>query len=218
MFHKREPKFKKTSPDDPWIVRTWQTPRGRASLKLAVYGLFIISVLILIVVKTDRNPKVYKSTYTAIKKDDTAKIADLKENNFAFRYTITINDLKTLYYGNKMQNLESGFKEDQNGIVKYLKENDKVYKIGLTDKEEITNLYEGINLEYLNLNYIFDLINDKQNEVEGNKQTYHLDNNIVIEIITDNLNIKKITIQENSNLYELEYDKIGKISKNDIEN
>ncbi len=213
MFHKRQPKYKKTNPDDPWVVKTWNTPRGRAALKLSMYGIFVFLILLLIAFKSDKSPKVYKTTYTSYKKDYSAKIAELKENNYSFKYTVTIDNKTTLFYGNKLLNLESGYKEDEVGIIKYLKENDKIYKVGLSDKEEITNLYENINVNYLNANYVLGLI---KQETQDNP-VYNLPTGEEIRISDDNAHITSITIKNENSLYKLEYSNIGKITKADIE-
>ncbi len=217
MFRKKEPKYKQTNPDDPWIIKTWQTPRGRAALKLGIYGVFILLVLLLIFFRSDLSPKVYKTVYTPYKKDNSTKIEDLKKNNFAYKYTITINETKILYYGNKLLNIESGYKEDINGIIKYIKENDKVYKVGLTEKEEMTNLYENLNPNYFSVNYIMELIEPQFLENKDNEQNYILDNGVEISIKSDNSDIKNIIIKDGAALYELEYSNIGKVTQNDIE-
>ncbi len=215
----KKEKYKKTNPDDPWITRTWNTEKGRASLKLAFYGLFVVFVFMLIILGKDSNPTVYKSTYSAkdYEKDFDMQITELKNNNYSFNYNIDLNGNKILFYGKKNINVESGYKEDSNGIIKYLKDNDKTYKINIDGKEEITNLYEGINNNYLSVNYILNLIANIKPNKENKVYNYLLENNVNISIETSGNEINKITIKDNLDTYELTFADVGKITKDNLE-
>ena len=210
---KRQPKFRETTEEDSWIAKTWNTPRGRASLKLALYGLLVITVLLLIIVKGSPEQQVYHAVYSEktyeVSLED--RLEKLKENNFEFNYTIIIDGNKTLFYGQKKKNLESGYKEDNNGILHYLMENDSFYKIGLNGREPISNVYEGFNLNYLNLNFLISSLEGKEYTKENKVYTYNLDNQVVVAITTEGANIANIHIQEATNTYDLDFSKIGKI-------
>ncbi len=219
MFNKKN-KYKQTNEDDTWLTKTWNTPRGRASIKLAFYGLFVLVIFITIIFSADKRPTVYKSTYNVktVSKDFNEKIKELKANNYAFNYNLNIASNHILIYGQKKLNLETGYKENNQGIIRYLKENDKIYKIGIdNEKEEMPDLFSDINSNYLNINYLLELINNQTPIEEDNKKIYNLENNIAIEIESDSQNITKITIKENENTYELDFSEIGKIEKIDLE-
>ena len=219
MFNKKN-KYKQTNEDDTWLTKTWNTPRGRASIKLAFYGLFVLVIFIAIIFSADKRPTVYKATYNVktVTKDFNEKLKELKANNYAFNYNLNIASNHILIYGQKKLNLETGYKENSQGIIRYLKENDKIYKIGIdNEKEEMPDLFSDINSNYLNINYLLELIDNQTPIEEDNKKIYNLENNIEIEIESDSQNITKITLKENENTYELNFSEIGKIEKIDLE-
>lgn len=217
MLKNKQPKYNPSSPDDSWFIKTWNTPKGRAGIKLMFYGIFIIFIILIIFIKRDSTPSVYKASYKSIKLTYEEKKAKLLDNNYEFKYNITLQSgEKIKYYGYKNLNIESGYKESDNTIIKYLKENDVIYKIGLENKEEFTDLYAKINADYLNVNYIYNLINDLSFQINDKEYIYTLDNNISIVVKTNDINISKITINDNSNYYELEFSNIGKVKTEDI--
>ena len=218
MFKKRQPKYKPINEDDPWITKVWNTQRGRAGIKLAFYGIFVVFVFLLIIFKHHEPPKKFVSTYKSNEKSYSTKIDELRKNNFSYKYIITNQDEKISYQGRKMLNLESGYKEDSTGIIKYLKENDMTYKLGINDeKEEYSDLYLNVNPNYLSVNYIFDLINNHSYEIQDKTYIYPLEEGKMINILTDSSHILKITINDNEIIYDLEFKDIGKIEDINLE-
>ena len=51
----KKEKYKQTTEEDSWFIKTWNTQRGRASLKLGIYAIFIVFILILIILETPRH-------------------------------------------------------------------------------------------------------------------------------------------------------------------
>ena len=218
FFKKRQPKFKETSEDDSWIVKTWNTQKGRAGIKLAIYGLFILFILLLILFRGNIvGPKEYHSSYTEYENTLNDKISNLKKNNFEFKYTIVLNGETTSFYGKRNKNLEMGYKEDHSGITKYLLENGTYYKVGLEKNEPTTDIYAGFNMNYLNVTFLTSILERLTPEQNDHIYTYNLENNSLLEMETSSSNIKKITIKENQDIYELEYKDIGEISSVELE-
>lgn len=214
MFKKKSEKYKQTTEEDTWFTKTWNTKKGRASLKLGFYFIFIVFIFLIIFIKAPRKEKEQVINYNPDKIVDKSKNKiDLTSNNYHFEYEITINNQKVKYYGDKNQNIELGFKEDVNGIVKYYKENDLIYKIGLDSKELIDNLYENINLNYLSYLYINDLIKDIKPIIEENNYIYQVNDELKIAFTKENNIINLITINDKNDTYILRYSKIGEIEE-----
>ena len=137
----KKEKYKQTTEEDSWSIKTWNTQRGRASLKLGIYAIFIVFILILIIFKTPRQKQQQVINYSLDSiKEKESKTQNIAENNYHFEYNLVIDGNKIKYYGDKNKNIEVGYKEDSTGIIKYYKENDLVYKVGLDSKDIIDNL------------------------------------------------------------------------------
>ena len=205
-------KYKQTTEEDSWFIKTWNTQRGRASLKLGIYAIFIVFILILIIFKTPRQKQQQVINYSLDSiKEKESKTQNIAENNYHFEYNLVIDGNKIKYYGDKNKNIEVGYKEDSTGIIKYYKENDLVYKVGLDSKDIIDNLYLNVNVNYLSYFYIDSLIKDLTPTVIDNSEVYQIDSNLKITYVKDNNIITNIIVNDSYNTYDLKYTKINKI-------
>lgn len=196
------------------IKRLWNTPKGKPLIKLILY--FVMMLIIVLIIsfgynKAPHDTDVKVSSFELFKKE-------ILKNNFAYKYQISNDLIDVVYEGKKKDDMDIGYKTFQNTITKYLIEDNSTYDITMTDKVLITNLFENINVNYLDLNYIFYLIEDKEPEIIVEEKIttdiYNLTNN-KITVHYNEKNIFKIEI-ENESHYILTFSSVGLITDNDF--
>ena len=177
-------------------------------------GLIFIIILVVIVkvsgIKKEENiPQ--NETKEEIKEltidDKLNKLTD----NYKYNYEITIGEITYTYNGSKMGLKESGYLKINDNYLYYYKDNNYTYEVKNGGLFQIDNLYDNIDTNYLNLDYIKNLIKDKEYTKENNKYIYTLENMQII-INTSEDNIESIIIS-NENNYKLEYSEIGNIKE-----
>ena len=88
----KKEKYKQTTEEDSWFIKTWNTQRGRASLKLGIYAIFIVFILILILFKTPRQKQQQVINYSLDSiKEKESKTQNIAENNYHFEYNLVID-------------------------------------------------------------------------------------------------------------------------------
>ena len=145
----------------------------------------------------------------------------LSSNNYDFVFTIN-NDFKYTFTGRRCNELETGFKETKDGIIKYIINNDKkTYKIVNDENEEISDLYTGFDSSYLDINSLFsnlkNIIYSVIEDSAGNTYIYDM-NDYKVEFKTNNIEITSIIITTENTTYNLEFSNIGKCAKIDFNN
>ena len=144
--------------------------------------------------------------------------SNLRENNYEYVFTINAsNSNKYTYTGTRCNGLESGFKEDQDGVIKYIVGYDKkAYKVVNDEYIEIDNLYDGFDGNYLIIDKIFNDLSDVLYELDMNENKaiykYNLDDYNAI-ITTSKENIEIINITKGEVVYNLEFTNIGNCTK-----
>lgn len=188
--------------------------RNKSIVKLGFWLAFII--VIVIIVKFDNkdvnnNQDVFVGSKEEIKYED--KLANLKDN-YEYEYEINIDGIIYYFNGKKMASKEVGEKsylENENEIqINYFIENNNIYEVIDQNLKEINNLYDNINKDYLNIEYIKSLINNSEYSLENNIYSYNIDN-IIINISADNENIQEIDILDNNDNYKLKFTEINMI-------
>ncbi len=132
-------------------------------------------------------------------------------DNYKYNYEITIGEIIYTYNGSKMGLKESGYLQINDNYLYYYKDNNYTYEVKDGGLFQIDNLYSNIDANYLDIEYIKNLIKDYEYTNEDNVYTYNLEN-IQIIINTDKDNITSIQII-NENNYKLEYSDIGNIKE-----
>lgn len=177
-------------------------------------GLIFIIILVVIVkvsgVKKEENisKNETKEEIKELSIDD--KLNNLTDN-YKYNYEITIGEITYTYNGSKMGLKESGYLKINDNYLYYYKDNNYTYEVKNGGLFQIDNLYSNIDINYLNLEYIKNLIKGKEYTKEDNKYTYTLENMQII-INTSEDNIESIIIS-NENNYKLEYSEIGNIKE-----
>ena len=177
-------------------------------------GLVFIIVLVVIVkvsgVRKDENiPQ--NETKEEIKELTLDERLSKLTDNYKYNYEITIGDITYIYNGSKMGLKESGYLQINDNYLYYYKDNNYTYEVKDGGLFQIDNLYSNIDKNYLDLEYIKNLIKDYEYTNEDNVYTYMIENMQVI-INTDKDNITSIQII-NENNYKLEYSDIGNIKE-----
>lgn len=187
-----------------------------AGIKLGLWLIFIIVMVIISMVGDkqneavpNNNPKDEEKTIISYEE----KLTNLKDN-FSYTYTISANNVSYKYVGKKLGEKEAGSLTFGENIKNYYQDKGYIYEVIDGGLNQIEDLYNGINKNYIDLNYIKEQIKSKEYILNNHTYSYNLDN-LVINIKTDENNITTIEIKENNDTYLLEYNDIGKIEKID---
>lgn len=193
----------------------WQTERGKAIVKLGLWLVFILALIIFALVNKNDNTIIKENEETEEKevyefKKYDEMIESLLDSNYEFNYDIVINDTNYLFNGTKCNNEVLGYKESNMGIIKYYI-SDNTYQVVLKELVPIENLYENIDINYLDLNILFNNLNEYLYNIEKNDNkrtiTYKKDG-YQVEVITNLDNITNINITVDNNTYNLSYNVI----------
>jgi len=171
-------------------------------IKLILWFVFIFVIILALRISTNTSNNKVKEE-VVYEELDTMK-SKLLENNYSYSYSISMNEDSILYSGVKCHNVDNGYKETSDGIIEY-KINDEGIHVG---DVLIDNLYEGIDSNYLNLEYVFNNLSSNYNIVNNDNNTRVISyENISIE--TDLDNIRSIIINVDSYVYRLSFTNIG---------
>ena len=177
-------------------------------------GLVFIIILVIIVkvsgVNKDENiPQ--NETKEEIKELTIDEKLSKLTDNYKYNYEITIGEITYTYNGSKIGLKESGYLQINDNYLYYYKDNNYTYEVKDGGLFQIDNLYSNIDKNYIDIEYIKNLIKDKEYTKEDNKYTYTIGSTQII-INTDKDNITSIQIN-NENNYKLEYSEIGSIKE-----
>lgn len=200
------------------LKKLWGNERTRAGLKLIIWlaAIFLVLATMSLIshFQSPKNSNSKDKTIQTITFETMQK--ELLTNNFEYIYNITTNSINLKYHGKKAQNQEIGLKQSTEGIIKYYINDNTNYQVNMSEIQPIDNLFAIINPDFINLDYIFNLINSltpimkttteiKYNTIINSKE-YTID-------IKNNLeNITSITIISDLENYQLEFKNIAKIA------
>lgn len=211
-----------------------KTSRGKAILKLIGWVIFFFIIFIFCVVasliKTPNSEKAnnranVQDVIEQATGDENITIPMLLEelliSNYNYEYKITINDATYIFNGKKENNIEQGYKESSNGIIKYYIDDTGIYQETTNEKILIIDLYENIDATYLNLSNIITTIENLElsdtEALEVLYPTYYAKDNVnsyyvsfVLRVSEENNHVKSIIIKalDNSYEYNLNFDNI----------
>lgn len=198
------------------LKEAWKDPRKKAGIKLLSYFIFFF-ILLLVTAITNyisyiNKDNVNNDTKTEEKVDNNNfinKQNKLLDNKHSISYEVTINNIVYKISGLLENNIIEGYLENDNNIKKVIIKDNKIYE--LIDGIETETNYV-INCNYINIEYLFDIIKDKnaiiedKDEVKNYKYSF-IDNgnNLNIIFITDKDNINKIDINLDNEEYILNF-------------
>ena len=147
------------------------TPRGKAILKLIYWAIFFIILFLLFSVASlfqSDNPPVPVTEDEPIKQEqDTKKSLDVLESEllsstYRYQYYIEENNNSYFFEGLKALDHIEGYKSYNgisSGVLRYYIDQSGTYEIKGEEKVLITNLYEGLQKNFLNLESLFQIMN-----------------------------------------------------------
>lgn len=190
----------------------WQTERGKSLIKLGLWLIFILAIIIF--AYTNKNDETVNNENKEIEEKETYEfkkydemIDSLLNSNYEFNYDIVIDDNNYLFNGTKCNNEVLGYKESNMGIVKYYI-SDNTYQVILKDLVPIENLYENIDTNYLDLNILFNNLNEYLYNIKKNEDTRvitYKKEGYQVKVTTNLDNVTNINIVVDNNTYNLSY-------------
>jgi len=171
----KKEKTKKESALKKKINELKKTSRGKAILRLIKWCIFFVILFIFLAIASLAAPKNitkpninneptqnpiednnWNSEYLAI--EVLNKYQEMLSNIYDYNYEITINNIKYVFTGTKTPVDNKGYKESNEGIIKYLIDNTGTYMETTSEKIPINNLYEGIEENYIDPIYILNVL------------------------------------------------------------
>lgn len=215
-----------------WLKKNWQDERKKSAIKLALYFIMMLFIVLLLVILNAFFPQkeIVEDTNTIVEQEikkeplTFSEIVDnILKNNYSYTYEINNNDVKTIYRGVKFKEKEFGTKENSDSLIKYYIDSLGTYKLSLSDKILINDLFLNVDQNYLSFNYIYELIKSSKTikEVKEDITINHytiINNNseIYVNLYYNDQMITKVEIESNNIIYKLIYRKIGEITENDL--
>lgn len=204
----------------------------KTKLKILIMGIFflvIIGILIFFMSKTltrkspDLKMKI-ENTENQINTENNLMIEEintlikkLASSNFDYTYNIKINKNTFNYTGTKYDDIYKGNFEGLDTEINYQIENDLCYD--LNSKKEIYNVHNNVNLGYIDIINLCNILKDERSECKNKQNTFEcnsVDNgkDIKLELFIDNNNnnIERIKITDNKDFaYDMEYRNINTV-------
>lgn len=196
------------------LKEVWKDPRKKAGIKLLSY--FIFFFVFMLIASIVNNVKSYenngnlRTTTTTIQVDKyNEKQKDLLTNKYNINYVININDKEYKINGIIENNIVTGYIESDADIKKIKIKDKNIYEI-INDNE--ISLETDIDINLISLDYIINIVKQNRGIIKDEKgikiYTYNInDINSIIYIETDEDSINKINIENNTNKYQLNFDK-----------
>lgn len=211
----------------------WQTDRGKALIKLLLWMVFIVILIVLVIVsERNANSEILDVDKPENNVTDTPSepenveyeayntmITNLLANNYEYEYLITTATDSTILTGFKNPDKEIGFKETSSGITKYFIDSTGTYELNMNTSSIIDNLYSEFDSSYLNLELLFNNLNEYLYNTEENVGirtiTYDKDG-FQVTVTTDTKNITNVLVMTDTTTYDLNFKNIGECATIDF--
>lgn len=203
--------IKKKKPDSMFI-KVWENKRLHALICLILWAIFITFVF-LILGSFEKNVKTPSNDNNINEEEKIITFDEMKEkllhNKFEYKYSLYVNGKNILYYGVKNELNDSGYKEENDKIIRYVIENEKEYQLIMNTKVEVNNLYEDIDKNLIDLNYVFALLDNMNKEIdEVTESLYYSNDELNIKIKINSDSIESIDILKGLDSYFLEFSNV----------
>lgn len=211
----------------------WQTDRGKALIKLLLWMVFIVILIVLVIVsERNANSEILDVDKPENNVTDTPSepenveyeayntmITNLLANNYEYEYLITTATDSIILTGFKNPDKEIGFKETSSGITKYFIDSTGTYELNMNTSSIIDNLYSEFDSSYLNLELLFNNLNEYLYNTEENVGirtiTYDKDG-FQVTVTTDTKNITNVLVVTDTTTYDLNFKNIGECATIDF--
>ena len=191
----------------------WESERSTALFKLIFWLIFILVVYLVMTYGFEdstpvSNEENNQQEVTKEEQEDVKKIINnLTNKDFDYTYHIVIGEEKYNFEGKLVNNLEDGYKQNNDGtIIKYQIIDNETYQINNERNEKIDNLYENMQKEFLDYQFINNLIQE-QNISNIPYEFDYLEYHFLLSKDSDNS--FKVEIKKDNNSYELSYTNIS---------
>lgn len=196
--------------------KSWKDPGKKAGIKLLGYLIFFLIFILLAAISSSINSmnnttsNQTTTTTTQVKEDKYIdKQKDLLKSKYTINYVINANGLEYKINGTINESVVEGYLESNDNIKKIILKENNLYEI--KNEEEIL-LELDVNKNLISTDFIINLIKQNSALIEDKdffeKYTYDIKElNIKIIVELDDENINQIYISENSDTYELNFDK-----------
>ena len=167
---KNKRKEKKPSKFKEWRQKMKATPKGRAYLKIIYWEIFFMALFLFLGITSmlTRNYDPSEIPLEEEKREEESEVVlptlnemmqALVNGTYEYTYDIHVGENSFLFEGTKYLDHEEGYKSynttSGNGIIRYYLDEAGTYQLNGDDFVLISNFYEGINANYLDLEYIF---------------------------------------------------------------
>ena len=167
-------------------------------------GLWLCFIAVLVIIAKFSTPN---------HKDDKVSYQEKLQNlndNYEYAYDIKIGDNLYNFVGKRNKDREVGVKKFNDITTNFFKENKYIYEVIDGGLNQISDLYFGINTNYLDINYLKNLIKNENYEENNGSYQYTLENvNIIVK--TNDNNITNIDIYLENDYYKLSFTNINAI-------
>lgn len=207
--------------DKEFLKKCWKNPRWHSLMVLIIW---IVSLSVLMGIVSIINQ--FSTPKETIQKEPVQESNHkffyeemwklFETNDYAFTYTISKNGEVIKYEGNVKEGKTTGYRERNDGIIKYEIENNKHFQVLVDEKIEITNLYENVEESFLNPFSIYEKIKaipiEDTDIIEEKEKTIYKYSTLIEEekinicIITSETKIKNITIEKTNETYQLDFE------------
>lgn len=186
----KEKKQKKQS-SSKW-KELWENPRTHALMVLGLWAVFFIFVFLYVEIASSFSPR--NELNEAVKQEEVKEkkflnaFQKLSQENYAFTLLKASNSY-WIINGRRMDDLEEGFLEDENGIIKYMIQSEKMYQLEINNSHEIPSFYEGLPESVKSIRFVYNLLENMNFVIEGEHATYQVGS----EVYTFSFDGEKIT-------------------------
>ena len=182
-----------------------------AIIKLSLWLVFITFLLIVINFGGQKKADLPNKIPEQVTLTLNEKMQKL-DNNYSYVYEIKIADNMYYFKGSTKDKKEVGVKTFNSATTNYFKENNYIYAVNNGGLDKIDNLYEGINMELLDITNLKNMLNEVKYQENNNSYIYNLEDK-VITVYSDNLNITRINISMENAYYDLSFYDIGLVTE-----
>jgi len=207
------------------FMQLWHNKRTHAAMVLGLWMVFLLFVVIISFIGGESTKKEPANNNTnnqveeqKVFKDYEVMQQELLENNYAYEYIIHNGEEKVIYTGERIGLNEVGYRENSTETIKYYIDETGLYKVVMDELHAMDKLYENIIESYIELEYIFNEINNQSviseelEDIRTFTYNYAVENINYVIVVTTNLEaITNIDIKFEDKHYELKYNNIKKI-------
>ena len=198
-----------------FLKKCWKHPRWHSLMVLMIWIVSLTLLMVIVSLVNQFSPQKKKEEIPQMKTNEVS--FEDKWNcflkDYSFKYIVTNTEGTVKYEGTVKGGITTGYRERLDGIIRYSIEDNLVYEIVLDEKKELTTLYENIDANLLDLSHIETLIQNipiANSDIleEDEKTTYEYtiaEENLKIVVITDDIQINKITLTKENETYELSF-------------